>query len=84
MSTENTQTPLDVANDKAKELFDAYLADVSKFQAKGTASAVVRARKALSELAKHIRKELRKELQVAKRAAVEAKRKARADKKQSV
>jgi hypothetical protein len=58
---------------QAIELFKTFVEDVAKFRSKGTASAVVRARKSASDLTKLL-KVVRKELQLAKVAKVEEKR----------
>lgn len=73
-------SPLVEAVSTGHALYDAYTADVEKFRSKGTASAVGRARKAASALAKHI-KVIRKELQLEKVKVTAIKRAAKAAKK---
>lgn len=72
---ENENTPTDTLSDNEKlsiELFKTFVSDAIKFRTKGTASAVARARKSASALAKLL-KVVRKELQEAKTALAEAK-----------
>jgi hypothetical protein len=79
METETTLTDTLSDNEKLSiELFKTFVADAIKFRTKGTASAVARARKSASALAKLL-KVVRKELQEAKTALVEAKKAAKVE-----
>jgi len=79
METENTLTDTLSDNEKLSiELFKTFVGDAIKFRTKGTASAVARARKSASALAKLL-KVVRKDLQDAKTALVEAKKAAKSE-----
>jgi len=76
-------TALEFALSTKDELQAKLEANIAKFRAKGTASAVARARKAASALAKHL-KVVRKELQLDKVRVVAEKRAAKAAAKAAV
>ena len=74
-----TVTPLQEAAAKYEAFYITYATNLNKFLTKGTASAIARARKAVSAASKHT-KVLRKELQKARKEKTAEKRAAKAAK----